>query len=161
MQTLRYGLVATAMTHAQCDHLTRTLFQGTLSKMGVVQTANNVLVTAPQDYQGMGIIHLNILQMIDHLKVICNHGGTPSDTGKLLTVQLESLTVQTGIGGSPFDLDPTKYRWMEHSWWTNTLAAMRRYSIKIRGQTQTLELWAENDRFIMDDIQAIYNTTQD
>ena len=76
-------------------------------------------------------------------------------------VQLESLAVQTGIGGSPFDLDPKKYSWMEHSWWTNTLAAMRRYSINVCGQIQTLELWAENDGFIMEDIRAIYNTTHD
>ena len=161
MRTLRYGLVATAMTYTQCNHLTRTLIQGTLSKMGVVRTANNVLVTAPQDYRGMGIIHLDILQMIDHLKIICNHGSTTSNTGKLLTVQLESLLVQTGIGGSPFNLDLAKYKWMEHSWWTNMFAPMRRYGIKLCGQTKTLELWAENDFFIMDDIQAVYNTTQD
>ena len=161
MQTLHYGLVATAMIYEQFDHLTWTLIQGTLSKMGVVQTANTVLVTAPQDYQGMGIIHLNILQMLDHLKIICNHGGTPSDTGKLLMVQLESLAVQTGIGGSPFGLDPTKYSWMEHSWWTNTLAAIRRYNIQIIGQAQTLELWAENDGFIMEDVRAVYNTAHD
>ena len=46
MRTLHYGLVATAMSYKQCDHLTRTLIQGTLSKMGVVRAANNVLVTA-------------------------------------------------------------------------------------------------------------------
>ena len=85
-RTLRYGLVAMAMSYDQCDHLTKTLIQGTLLKMGVVQTANNVLVTVHQDYRGLGIIHLYILQMIDHLKIICNHGGTTSDTGKLLMV---------------------------------------------------------------------------
>ena len=68
MCTLHYALVATAMTYEQCDHLTRTLIQGMLSKMGVVRTANYVLVTVPQDYRGMGIIHLDILQMINHLK---------------------------------------------------------------------------------------------
>ena len=161
MRTLRYGLVATAMTYEQCDHLTRTLIQGTLSKMGVVRTANNILVKAPHDYRGMGIIHLDILQMIDHLKIICNHGGTSSDTGKLLTVQLESLAIQTGIGGLPFDLDPKKYSWMEHSWWTNTLTALRRYNVNIRGQVPTLNLWADNDGFIMEDIRSTYNTKHD
>ena len=111
------------------------------------------------DYHGLGIIHLYILQMIEHFKNICNHGGTTSDTGKLLTVQLESLAVQTGIGGPPFDLDPMKYSWMEQSWWTNTLLAIRRYNIQIIGHINTLELWAENDRFIMEDMREIYNTT--
>ena len=84
--------------------------------MGVVQTANNIFGTAYQDYHGLGIIYLYILQMIDHLKIICNHGGITLDTGKLLMVQLESRTVQTGVGGSPFDLDLVELPWMENSW---------------------------------------------
>ena len=78
-----------------------------------------------------------------------------------MIVQLESLTLQTGVGGSPFDLDPTKYKWMKHSWWTNTLTSMRKYNITIIGQVQMLNLWAENDSFLMEDMQRIYNTTRD
>ena len=47
-------------------------------------------------------------------------------------------------------IDPMKYTWMEHSWWTNTLTSIQRYNIKIIGQVQMLNLWVENDSFIME-----------
>lgn len=74
-------------------------------------------------------------------------------------MQLESLTVQTGIGGSPFNLDPIQYSWIEHSWWTNIWLVIRRYNIQIIGQANILELWAENERFIMKDMREVYNMT--
>ena len=53
VRTIRYGLVATAMSFEQCDKLTRTLLKVALPKMGIVRTANNVLATAPTRYRGI------------------------------------------------------------------------------------------------------------
>ena len=70
MRTLQYGLIATALSFDQCDDLTKTVLRGTLTKMGIIWTASMVLATTPQSMQGIGIIHLYILQLVDHLKDI-------------------------------------------------------------------------------------------
>ena len=81
MRTLRYGLVATALTYDECDLISRHLIRGVLPKMGIVRSAYTTLATSTSAMQGVGLIHLYILQLVDHLEVICNHGGEQRDIG--------------------------------------------------------------------------------
>ena len=104
--------------------------------------------------QGVGLIHLYILQLVDHLKIICNHGGEQTDTGTLLRNELEALNIQAGLGDSPFDINPLRTPWIEHCWWSNTLEAMFRYNIQIKGDIKTLHKWTDNDSFLMDDFRS-------
>ena len=159
MRTLRYGLVATALTYDECDLLTRQVLRGVLPKMGIIRSANMVLTTSTTAMRGAGLIHLYVLQLVDHLKVICNHGGEQTDTGTLLRNELEALTIQAGLGGSPFSINPLQTPWIEHCWWANTLEATYRYNIHIRGHTQPLQKWTVNDSFLMDDFRAQYDPT--
>ena len=99
MRSLRYGLVATALPYDECDLITRQLVRGVLPKMGIIRTANRILATSTVSMQGVGLIHLYVLQLVDHLKVICNHGGENTDTGTLLRNELEALVLQSGLGG--------------------------------------------------------------
>ena len=106
MRTLCYGLVATALTYDESDLITRQLLRGALPKMGIIGSANTILATSPSTMRGVGLINLYVLQLVDHLKVICNHGGEQTDTGTLLRNELEALTIQAGLGGSPFSINP-------------------------------------------------------
>ena len=112
MRTLRYGLIATALNYNQCDIIMKQLIQGVLPKMGIVCTANTQLATSTTVMRGIGLIHLYILQLVDHLKAICNHGGENTDTGTLLRNELEALIIQAGHSGFPFNLDPRKIPWI-------------------------------------------------
>ena len=89
--------------------------------MGIVRMANRTLATAETKFQGLGLTHLYVLQLVDHLKVICNHGGTLSDTGILLSASLESFALQAGYKGNPLDLQLDNLPWTEHCWWKITL----------------------------------------
>ena len=74
MRTIRYGLIAIALDYEQCDAITGELLSGVLPKMGIVRTANRVLVTAERDFWGFGLTDVYVLQLVDHLKVLCDHG---------------------------------------------------------------------------------------
>ena len=155
MRTLRYGLIATAMNYKQCDRVMKDFLQGVLSKMGFIRTANMRLAISPRNMQGIGLIHLYILQLVDHLKILCNHGGEETNTGT--RKKLEALTIQTGKGGSPFNFNPAKIPWIEHSWWMNTVQACHQYNIQIQGATNQLNQWTTNDTFLMDNFEKTYN----
>ena len=159
MQSLRYGLVATALTYEECDLLTKQLIRGALPKMGIIRSANTTLATSTTAMWGVGLIHLYVLQLVDHLKVICNHGGENTDTGTLLRNKLEALAIQSGTGGSPFCINPLRTLWIEHCWWSNTLEAICRYNIQIKGEVRALNKWTTNDTFLMEDFRAKYDPT--
>ena len=87
------------MIHTHCNN---TFIQ----PVGITQTASMVLATSPRSMQGIGIIHSYILQFVDHLKIICDHGGKDTETGKLLTIELDAINIQAGLGGSLLEIDP-------------------------------------------------------
>lgn len=104
------------MDFHQCNKLTRTLLKVVLPKMGIVRTASNVLATAPTRYRGIGITNFYILQMVDHLRIACDHGDSDLDTGQLLRMTLEITQLQAGIGGSPLHIKPSIVTWIENLW---------------------------------------------
>ena len=157
-RTLRYGLIATALSYDQCDDLTKLLVRGVLPKMGIIRTANTILATSPRQLRGLGLIHLYILQLVNHLKVICDHGGKDTETGKLLSIELNALNLQAGVGESPLVIDPLDTPWIECCWWSNTLQAARKYGISIQGFPSELMKWNTNDSFLMRDFRDFYNT---
>ena len=136
MRTLRYGLLATAMTYEECNTLMKLLLTGVLPKMGIVRTANRTLATPETKLQGLGLTHLFVLQLVDHLKKVCDHGGTNSDTGTLLSASLEGFALQAGYEDNPLKLQPEHLPWTEHCWWKITLAAITTYGIRINEKQQ-------------------------
>ena len=121
--------------------------------MGIIWTASMVLATAPWSMQGIGIIHLYIFQLVDHLKIIYDHGRKDTETGKLLTIELDAINIQAGLGGSPLEINPSTTPWVEHCWWSNTLEAARKYNITIHGFQMFLQPWTSNYSFLMKDFQ--------
>ena len=156
MRTIRYGLIATTMDYNQCDDITGELLSGVLPKMGIVRTANRVLVTAEREYWGFGLSHVYVLQLVDHLKVICDHGGQDTDTGTLLMASLEAFSIQAGFHENLLTIDPSVLPWTEHCWWKVTLTAIHKYKITVNGTVSTLKKWASNDTFIMKDFLSFY-----
>ena len=108
----------------------------------------------------MGIINFYILQMVDHLKIACDHGDSNSDTGQLLRTTLEVTQLQDGVGGNPLQIKPSMTNWIEHSWWTNTLIAMEKYQISLHRNVPELKKWTSHDSFIMDDIIKTYGNRE-
>ena len=160
MQTLHDGLLATAMAFNECDTLMKMLLTGALPKMEIVRTANRTLTTAETKLRGLGLTHLYILQLVDHLKAVCDHGGTGSDTGILLSASLEAFSLQAGYTDNPFDLQPEHLPWTEHCWWKITLLAITKYRIKINGKPTCLQKWTQNNSYIMKDFHNYYQENE-
>ena len=160
MRTLRYGLLATAMTFDECDTLMKMLLTRVLPKMGIVRTANRTLATAETRLRGLGLTHLYVLQLVDHLKIVCDHGGTGSDTGILLSASLKGFALQAGYTDNPFDLQPEHLPWTEHCWWKITLLAITKYGIKINGKPTCLQKWTQNGSYIMKDFHDYYQENE-
>ena len=97
------------------------------------------------------MIHLYILQLVVHLKVISDHGGKDTETGKLFSIELDALNLQAGLRESPLDIDPSDTPWIEHCWWSNTLQAAQKYGISIHGFPLVLVKWNTTDSFLMQD----------
>ena len=158
MRALQYGLIATALNLLdQCTDLTRHLIQGVLPNMGIVRTANSVLVMTPHIYRGLGIVNLYIQQLVDHLKVICNHGGIESETGMLISIELELLSLQVGVGRNSFKINPEIVSWTEHCWWREKLLGTHKYEIDIDGDISELKTWMKKDGFLMNDFANHYH----
>ena len=97
---------------------------------------------------------------MDHLKVICDHGGTFSDTGILLSASLESFALQAGYESNPLDLQPDSLPWTEHCWWKIILSATMKYGIKIQGKPTQLQKWMRKDTYFMHDFLDYYEENE-
>ena len=82
-------------------------YLGISPKYGNCSHNKHCLAMTPRSYRGLGLTNLYIQQLIDHLKVACNHGGTSTEIGILLSIGLESFALQAGVGGSPLLIDPS------------------------------------------------------
>ena len=122
------------------------------------------LVHAPLSYQGLGLPNLWITQGIVHCLKAVVHGLHDSITGKLLRCTLESLIVELGRPGFPFEshigraadyLSPTLRRFRRKpvpltSWWVNTWQFLSRFGLFLHTPNiPTLDLLRRNDRFLM------------
>ena len=149
-RTVRYPLGATALNPKQCKEVDSTWKTHVLGKMGVVRTAPKEVIYSPTQFGGIGLHSTGIDQMIDHVKMILNHGHTQSVTGKLIRHSLQHMTVEMGMQGCPFKVDLTKVEYLtENTWIENTLRSCQQNNINIENKETCLQQWIETDDFIM------------
>ena len=76
---VRCGLIATALDYEQCDTIMQDILVGVFPKMGHIRTINRILTTAKNIFE-FGLTHVYVLQLIDHLKILCDHSWQEMDT---------------------------------------------------------------------------------
>ena len=119
-----------------------------------------MLATAKKDFWGFGLTHIYVLQLVDHLKILCDHRGQAIDTGTLLKASLESFAIQAGVHENPFKINPINLLWTGHCWWHVTLTAVHKYKINLNREVLNLHKWAEEDTSIMQDFLSFYENNK-
>jgi hypothetical protein len=151
-KTIRYPLGATTINMKEAQKIDKEFRWATLGKMNVVRTALAYATAAPTKYGGLGMgneVYVN--QMIDHSLVILSHGHTKSTTGTLLRTSLESLSIESGIGGDPGTFDVQNMTWItENTWVGGTLQSYSEYNLELETSISGLRMWTTRDEFIME-----------
>jgi hypothetical protein len=81
--------------------------------------------------------------------MIIQHGHTDSVTGKLIRNTLEQISIETGLGKSPFHADLTKVNYLTE-WIENTIRCCQKYGISIESSMIGIPKWTDRDEMIMD-----------
>jgi hypothetical protein len=152
-RTLEYPLPATALQDYHCQKIMSAFLQVALPKMGYVRTMARNIVFAPTDIMGGGVRDLFLIQLIQHIQILLDHGNQVTVTGRLLRVVVEGCYIETGFGGDLFNVNMAKVTWVSKTWLTDTIAAMQRYRIRLLHNIPNLKIWKERDVFLMEMFQ--------
>ena len=63
---------------------------------------------------GLGIKDTHVTELIEHIKVLLDHGPTVTGAGKSFRIVAEATTIERGCRGNIYDADATKYPWVDH-----------------------------------------------
>ena len=100
--------------------------------MGVVRTAPDAAVFSPAKLGGIGLHKTEIDQVIDHVKMVMQHGHCKTVTGTLIRNTLEQLAIESGQGGNPFTFDSNSLTYTtDRTWIQNTVTACSKFNINI------------------------------
>lgn len=153
MAGLKYSLITTKLTRPQCSDIVSPLYTKVLPKMGLCSRTRRLLLQIPRCFNGLGQPDLWIIQGIDHIKALMDHGSRQSATGKLLQNSIEIHLVELGTAGSILQHD-REYDRMEDTWIRNTLQFCNHHKIQLEEELPTLQLWRKRDAFIMDLLES-------
>ena len=163
LMTLKYSLQATYMSQRQCNRIMSPLLTNALPKLGVIRTMRRTAVHLPCHMNGLGIPDLYILQGIDHIKVLLDHGGQPTATGELLQNTIETHMLETGSSNNFFSSSPNELTVMTLSWMKQTLQFLQEYNITMDHNITPLQKWKRtHDTIIMNTVyqSSIYTEEQ-
>ena len=154
MVGLKYSLVTTSLTRKQCADIVSPLFTSALPKMGLCSRTRRLLLHIPQCFNGLGHPDLWIVQGIDHIRALLDHGSQASATGRLLQISLEYHTIEHGKAGSILNCNTQELARLENTWIRTTLQFCNHFNIQLESTLPTLHLWRPKDAFIMDLIDS-------
>jgi len=85
MPKLRYPLVATTFSKAECQGIMQPVLQGGLPALGVNRNFPRAVAQGPVTYQGLNLPNLHTEQLIAHILTILKYGNLLDDpTGSLI-----------------------------------------------------------------------------
>lgn len=154
--TLEYPLASTCLSEKQCQKIMSVYLRVALPKMGNAQTTPRDLVYSPIDIMGCGVKDLHAPQVIKHISLLLDHGGTNTLTERLLRLVAECFHIESGCGGDPFMSDFGQYVWISRTWFTDTIKSMQKYRLTLNHNLHRPYQWTDNDNFIMEEIASLH-----
>jgi len=154
-RTLLYSLPAIALDEKQCYNIQKKYRQATLGKIGFVRTTSKLLTEAPVNVGGIGLLSIEVQQLIHHVNILLIHGPDhKSVTNRLLRSTLEYHALETGLPGDPLLLPAVSYS-TQKTWIHQTLHSLSKFGVNIYSDIEGLALWGSNDSFIMEKIRSV------
>lgn len=148
---IHYCLVATCMTKKQCKQIIDPVVRRVMPKMRLARNTARIIVHAPTSLLGVGIDHPYYSQLVEHVKVLVDVGGTDKHTGLILTNLIEEHLLECGRAGQIFDWDmKINDKLLTDTWMKFTLTLMQANNIHINSNHTELTKWREHDEYIME-----------
>jgi hypothetical protein len=150
MKTLEYLLMATSLSHDQCNTIMWPLLNAGLPAIGINSHLTRMVVHGPRRLQGLGIPDLWVLQGIIKLWLTITHGDASTITGCSLQAALSLHTIELELPGHMFkqDYDKVGHR-ATPSWLTQVWIFCPASNLQLIPLTPTIPLNRENDAYIM------------
>ena len=151
--TLSYALAITCINKNKLEQIMSPAICAILSARRIARTVPRTMVHAPESMGGMGIKHLEEIQLTKHIQMIMSHMTRNTKTGKLLRAYIKSLEIWVGSQAIVWNSE----EWHDHvpsSWWIETIKCAKRYNIKLEKTNKPWRKPRQGDKTIMD---VIYN----
>lgn len=95
---INYQLPLLSLTIEQCDSLMSIVLQALLSKLHVNRNTARSIVYSPEDYGGMALPHLYVLQGMMKVSLFLGRIHLQDKTVKLLCIGVSTLQLVSGLG---------------------------------------------------------------
>ena len=150
---IHYCLVATNFTKKQCKAIIDPIIRRVMPKMKLSRTTSRVLIHAPTSLLGIGIDDPYIGQLVEHVKNLCDKGGTTTHTGIILANVIEAHLIESGLSGqmTEWKIEPFLLSLFTDSWIKSTITEMSNNNIQMKSDHAELSMWRKNDLFLMDE----------
>ena len=159
-RTIEYGTTASYLSETQANQVTKELRKAVLNGLGFSRSMPCEIVHGPREYNGIEVMDYDVSQGAEHIRVLLDHWGKDTQTGRLLQVntQLYDLIVGTSSGFWATN-DVKLIRLVPDSWLRNTRLFMIRNGVDISIKRKSLQLWRGNDRLLMDMVKECVGWT--
>ncbi len=148
---LRYPLVATTFTEAQCQAIMQPVLQQSLPALGVNRNYPRAVAHGPVIYQGLNLPNLYSEQLITHITTLLKYGSQNEDpTGTLIRACGETMRLEAGVSGPLFHISPNLSVCMTDTWMSQCWHRCVQRGIFINTDIQDFALPRQRDRPLME-----------
>jgi len=159
---LRYPLVATTLSEAQCQTIIQPVLQQGLPALGINRNFPRAVAHGPVQFQGLNLPNLHTEQSIAHIMTLLKYGPQRYDpTGLLLRTCGELLRLEAGVCGPLFNISPHLHICMTETWFSHCWFQCVQRGISISNDIVDFSVPREGDKTIMElFLSAGYRTTE-
>lgn len=162
LMRLQYPLSCTLLTRKQLAQVQVPSLREAINALGLNSTFPRSVLYGDARYQGLEMTNLYVYQGIEKIKMYVGHIRLGSATSKLLEIERSYLELESGRGKCPLaSPEVCRDSWMPKSWITTlgTFLSECDGSLLLQ-ETRIISEQRENDRFIMDDADALFSTAE-
>ena len=150
--SLRYSLPATNMTADEAQSILKQALPKILPRLGLNRNLPPAFKYAPRKYQGLGLPHCRLEELIEQLNLFMMHYGSGTQLGNMITVSEQDLIMEIGSGSHPLSLPFDTYGHLATPCWiTSIWSKLHMAGVQlIFPQAELPKLQREGDKFLMD-----------
>ena len=151
MKTIEYPMALTHFTQKQWFNIMSPALMAGLPKAGVCRNFPRNMVFAPLRFQGLGLPHPRVTQVMHHLSVLQKHLTKPSQSTPYLKAVLEGHRLETGTSFPLFQqvfqntAILTTDTWVKRVW-----EELDSLEVHVEPEAAELPVLRQGDRLLMD-----------
>ncbi len=119
---LKYPLIATILSEAECKDILKLVLNQGLLAMGINRHFPRAVAHRPLKFQGLNLPNLYTEQLITHMVTLLQYGVHHDDpTGQLLRANREAMRLEAGLNGQLFQIPLAMQPCLTDTWLSRCL----------------------------------------